>query len=793
MNPERADFHLDPDTRLRFVMLLAELSSRFINLVPGEMDFEIEDSLRRVCELLGIDMAVLWQWSTAAPGVISPTHAYPSSSTGPGTLGLNAEEQFPWVRQQMLAGRVVVLPSLEESLPAEAAADRESALRLGIKSSLTLPLSVGGEPPVGALAFNILRAQRDWPDALVTRLQLVAQVFTNALARRRADQALRESEARLSLAADSAEAGLWALNCSTGVFWATGRARAIFQYSPDELITMERFESLIHPDDLALVRGAIERSLRTGEPVNVEYRILPGDGQLRWIASRGRPSLDASGHPGSLMGVSYDVTDRKRSEAALRLGEARLAAGADLAGLGFYEVDFGDRAIYFDARFRDLCGVPPDREEGLQALQFWIDHVHPDDRLRVMDAREQLHDGTLDRLFLEYRYLHPTDGQRWLQHVGRVAARDATGRTVRSYGVVRDITTRKRAEDALRQSYTEIERLRDRLQAESEYLKAEIRVVHQHEEVSGQSAAIRKVLRLVEQVAPTDSSVLIRGETGTGKELIAQAIHRLSPRGHNVMVKVNCAALPSGLVESELFGREKGAFTGALTRQIGRFEVADGSTIFLDEVGELPPDVQVKLLRVLQEGEFERLGSPRTIKVNARVIAATNRDLTEEVRKGHFREDLFYRLNVFPIRMPPLRERPEDIPLLVWTFLEDLSSRMGKKITQVPRPTMEALQRHPWPGNVRELRNVIEHGAIITTGDTLKVPMLGDAAPGAALPQTLADAEREHILRVLESTHWRIKGPNGAAVALGLNPATLYSRMKKLGIRPRRQTAESGR
>jgi formate hydrogenlyase transcriptional activator len=307
-------------------------------------------------------------------------------------------------------------------------------------------------------------------------------------------------------------------------------------------------------------------------------------------------------------------------------------------------------------------------------------------------------------------------------------------------------------------------------------------------DVTGKSPAIRKVLRQVEQVALTDSSVLIRGETGTGKELIAQAIHRLSPRGRHVMVKVNCAALPSGLVESELFGREKGAFTGALTRQVGRFEVADGSTLFLDEVGELPPDVQVKLLRVLQEGEFERLGSPRTIKVNVRVIAATNRDLTDEVRKGRFREDLYYRLNVFPIRMPPLRERPEDIPLLVWTFLEDLSSRMGKKITQVPRTTMDALQRHPWPGNVRELRNVIEHGAIITSGNTLKVPMLDDAAPAVVLPQTMADAERGHIQRVLESSGWRIKGPKGAAAALGLNPATLYSRMKKLGIRPRGQT-----
>jgi transcriptional regulator with GAF, ATPase, and Fis domain len=295
----------------------------------------------------------------------------------------------------------------------------------------------------------------------------------------------------------------------------------------------------------------------------------------------------------------------------------------------------------------------------------------------------------------------------------------------------------------------------------------------------------------VEQVAPTDSSVLVRGETGTGKELVAQAIHRLSPRRSHLLVKINCAALPSGLVESELFGREKGAFTGALTRQVGRFEVADGSTLFLDEIGELSLEVQAKLLRVLETGEFERLGSPRTIKVDVRVIAATNRDLAEEIKRGRFREDLYYRLNVFPIRVPALRERAEDIPLLVWTFLEELSSRMGKRITQVPRKTMEALQRHSWPGNVRELKNVIEHGAILTTGDTLRVPMLDDAAPVGAAQPTLADSERELILRALESKSWKIKGPKGAAAALGLNPSTLYSRMKKLGIRPP-GTAEGG-
>jgi formate hydrogenlyase transcriptional activator len=768
---------------LQFETLIADLSSRFINLPPGEVDREIEDALRRVCDLLGVDLAVLWQWSLAAPGVITPTHFY--YAQGDPQLGEPmSEEHFPWFRREMLAGRMASASSLEE-LPAEAAVDRENARRFGVKSNLTLPLSVGGEPPVGALGLNTTRSERDWPDALVKRLQLVAQVLTNALARRRHELNLQESEGRLSLAADSAEAGLWTLDYGTGVFWATERARAIFGYLPDEVISLERLEASVHPDDRDLVRGAIERSARAGDPVDVEYRIiLPDDARVRWISSRGRPTLDSSGRPERLTGVSIDVTKHKSAEEAFRAGQARLEAAADLAGLGFYEVDFGRGTVFVDDRFRVLCGVPPDREQGLGPVEFWMERLHPDDRARVLDLRRELHEGNLERVNVEYRYLNPTDGEKWLHQVAHVTRRDAAGHTIMTFGVLRDVTESRLREEALRQSLAEIERLKDRLQAESDYLKAEIRVVHPGGEVTGQSPAIQKVLRLVEQVAPTDSSVLVRGETGSGKELVAQAIHRQSPRRSHLLVKVNCAALPSGLVESELFGREKGAYTGALTRQIGRFEVADGSTLFLDEIGELSLELQAKLLRVLETGEFERLGSPRTIKVDVRVIAATNRDLVEEIRKGRFREDLYYRLNVFPIRVPPLRERAEDIPLLVWTFLEELSARMGKKITQVPRQTMEALQHHPWPGNVRELKNVIEHGAIVSTGDTLRVPMLDDAGPVGAPQPTLADSERTLILRALESAGWRIKGPKGAAAALGLNPSTLYSRMKKLVIRP---------
>jgi formate hydrogenlyase transcriptional activator len=356
--------------------------------------------------------------------------------------------------------------------------------------------------------------------------------------------------------------------------------------------------------------------------------------------------------------------------------------------------------------------------------------------------------------------------------------------------LLRDITERKRAEEALQKSYDEIKQLKDRLQAESDFLKAEMKVSQIHGEIVGRSAAIKKVLHQVEQVAPADSSVLVSGETGTGKELVAQEIHRLSRRKDRLMVLVNCAALPSALVESELFGRERGAYTGALSSQVGRFEMADGSTIFLDEVGELSLEVQAKLLRVLQQGEFQRLGSPKSHRVNVRVIAATNRDLAESVRKGTFREDLYYRLRVFPIEVPPLRGRLEDIPLLVFTFMEELSIRMGKKITKVPRKVMEALQRHPWPGNIRELRNVIEHSVILTTGDTLRLSILGDSPTRSAQAVTLAEAERDHIVKSLESTGWRIKGPHGAAARLDLKPSTLYSRMQKLGIPHRRQKDE---
>ena len=293
---------------------------------------------------------------------------------------------------------------------------------------------------------------------------------------------------------------------------------------------------------------------------------------------------------------------------------------------------------------------------------------------------------------------------------------------------------------------------------------------------------MRAVLSLAEQVSRTDATVLIMGETGTGKELLAREIHAMSSRKNRPLVTVNCASLPPTLIESELFGREKGAFTGALTRMAGRFEVADGSTIFLDEIAELPLDLQSKLLRVIEEGVFERLGSTKAIHVNVRIIAATNRDVLQEVQNGDFRRDLYYRLNVFPIMLPPLRERPEDIPLLVWSFVRHYEKKMGKQIENIPKRSMDALQHYPWPGNVRELRNVIEHAMIVSRSKVLDVRIPSMSNVEQAEIGNLEAVERRHILTALQKSGWRITGAGGAAEALGLKRTTLQSRMKKLGI-----------
>ncbi len=334
-------------------------------------------------------------------------------------------------------------------------------------------------------------------------------------------------------------------------------------------------------------------------------------------------------------------------------------------------------------------------------------------------------------------------------------------------------------------AFQEIAELKDKLAKEKLYLEEEIRTEHGFEDIIGESNPLRNVLKQVEVVAPTDSTVLIQGETGTGKELIARAIHRLSSRGQRTFVKLNCAAIPTGLLESELFGHERGAFTGAISQKAGRFELADKGTIFLDEVGEIPLELQSKLLRVLQEQEFERLGSTKTIRVNVRLIAATNQDLKGLVEAKQFRSDLYYRLNVFPVTLPPLRERPEDIPILVRYFTQHYAIRMKKNIQSVPAKTLEVLSRYAWPGNIRELENLVERSVILTQGTDLQVPiseLLEQSRLAVMAAATLEEAEREQILRALHETKWIIGGPGGAAARLGLKRTTLQSKMQKLGI-----------
>ena len=446
----------------------------------------------------------------------------------------------------------------------------------------------------------------------------------------------------------------------------------------------------------------------------------------------------------------------------------------------------------------------PSADLGLPAGEFrrtftareWVQRMHPDDGQPVDRAVQSvLRRRTVYQT--EYRTRRPDGGYSWWEERGAPAEfRD--GQPVRWVGVVRNITQRKQAEEQLRRALQEVAALKAAIEAENVVLREEIASTGPTAEVVGKSAVLKRVLQEVEQVAGTNAPVLITGETGTGKELVAHAIHRASPRRDRLLVSVNCAALAPTLVESELFGHEKGAFTGAGARRLGRFERAHMGTILLDEVGELAPDVQAKLLRVLQSGEFERVGSSETMRIDVRVIAATNRDLEHEVTRGRFREDLYYRLRVFPIRVPPLRERREDIPLLVAYLVEKKRAALGKRVDRIPRQTMEVLTAYDWPGNVRELENVIERAVILSRGSALVVDRAfvgaaGDRARATPTTQpaggvdttatTLAATEREHILRICEACGWRIKGPGAAAERLGLNPSTLYFRMKKLGIK----------
>jgi chemotaxis protein methyltransferase CheR len=471
-----------------------------------------------------------------------------------------------------------------------------------------------------------------------------------------------------------------------------------------------------------------------------------------------------------------------RAKAALRTSDERYLLALAGSTDGLWDWDLLSDTVFYSDRFKEILGYSS--EDFPSTIDSFRSLLHPEDAEFSWAAIER-HLQERAPYKVEYRLRTKSGEYLWFLARGQ-AIWNTEGKAIRMSGSIQDITERKQAELNLKTALSEIKELKEKLEVERAYLQEEIKLEYNYENIIGQSDGLNYVLYKVEQIASSDTTVLVLGETGTGKELVARAIHGLSPRKDRALVKVNCATLPANLIESELFGHEKGAFTGAHTRQLGRFEIANGATLFLDEIGELPIELQTKLLQVIQDGEFERLGSSGTIKVDVRVIAATNRNLEAEVREGRFREDLWYRLNIFPITVPPLRERMEDIALLVDFFVNKISKRLGKSIESIPTSVMNTLQNYGWPGNVRELENVLERAVINSSGlklrlvDELKKPYKEDLTTPL---KTLEEVERDYIVRVLEQANWKVSGPNGAAEILGLNRSTLRARIRKLGIR----------
>jgi PAS domain S-box-containing protein len=503
------------------------------------------------------------------------------------------------------------------------------------------------------------------------------------------------------------------------------------------------------------------------------------------------PLFDERGKPRGAVGVSIDLTELKQTEKALRESEIRFRMVYERSPVGIALVDSQTgRFLQVNSKFCEITGR--NEQDLLQSDLAAI--THPDDIGPTNKYLRDLDEEAPSKPGLEKRYLRPDGSVRWVKVLA--VPMWSKGDTRRWHmGLVEDITERKKSEESIARLMQEVCDGKKKLAEEKLYLEQEINTELGYGEIVGRSKALQAVMENVTRVASSDATVLLLGETGTGKELIARAIHRASQRANTSFIKMNCAAIPSGLLESELFGNEKGAFTGAVSKKIGRLELADKGTLFLDEIGDISLTLQPKLLRVLQDQEFERLGGTQTLKVNFRLIAATNVDLGQAVREKEFRSDLYYRLNVFPIHIPPLRERREDIHLLVRHFVSKCARRMNKSITSIPKKTMDALVGWDWPGNVRELENFVERSVILTRGSVLVAPLseMRPASTGAGakkevankIDETLKTTETEHILRALRESRGQIGGPRGAAMRLGLKRTTLQSKLKHLNIDPR--------
>ncbi len=672
----------------------------------------------------------------------------------------------------------------------------------GVQAACLLPLTTARRR-LGSLGFGEERA-RTYSEDEVRYLSLVADqvalAIENALReqeQRQSEDQLRKQKAHFEKLFELAPEAIVLRDVDNRVLRANREFTNLFGFTVEEALG-RNISELIVPDgawdESELLRAALGR----GERVNAELIRKRKDGKRLVVSFVAAPVQVDGGSP-EIYGIYRDISERKKAEEALRRSEAYLAEGQRLSHTGSWARCVSTGEIYFSQESFRIFGLDPNTNMTLDRL---LKRVHPEDRPKFEDVIRQATGGASD-FETDYRIVRDDGTARHLHVLGH-PVKNAAGNLSEFVGTLIDVTEQMTSRKALEDAFAEINRLKDQLFEENIALRQEIDEASMFDEIVGKSAALQKVLKELETVGPTDSTVLIHGETGTGKELVARAIHNLSGRRSNAFVKVNCAAIPTGLLESELFGHERGAFTGAIAQRIGRFELAQHGTVFLDEIGEIPLELQPKLLRVLQEREFERLGSSRTMRTDARLIAATNSDLFTMVGEHKFRSDLFYRLNVFPIHVPALRERPEDIPLLVRYFAELFSRRMKKSIETIPAEAMTALIAYDWPGNVRELQNVIERAVILSRHGVLRIPAADlkisrSVAPVNGESVTLTSKRtrasipalsREQVVEALKEAQGRVGGVDGAAARLGLKRTTLIAQMKKLGVNPRTVISE---
>lgn len=808
-----------------FESLLKKLISHCAELDVIPIDQTITEMQRIICQSLEFDQSILWLFNEHGPEEIIRTHVYGSSEKVFQDNRKDEEITLPWIFCQIKKGKTLAL-EIPETLPKEAFQDKETLRKQGIKAIFAAPVT-SGDSVIGILSFCCLQEKISWSKTLIRQLKLLAQIFSNALDLQQGRKNLQERLRFESLIADlsfrfvnlnadqldsqierAQESICKCLGIDLSAMWQWSGSAPHFLtithlYSvpggpelPTGIDGKKAFPwvykrtiagevSILYTEKMPPEAGVDQESRRSfGVKSSVVVPLCSGEdriiGLLSFDALR-EEKFWSEQIVGRLVLVGQIFTNalaRKRGELKLRENEKRLLLASGAAQVGLWVMDLNSKHVWATPETRKIFQFEPAVK--LNYNHFIEKIIEPDRGVVDQAVQEATESGKT--METKYRILLSDASVRWVSTRGKVSY-DNTGKPHQLMGTSIDITNSKQMEVQLQTQLDEIRTLKQGLEKQNKYLQQKIDVQYVHEEIIARGDEMKQVLGQMEQVAQTEATVLIEGETGTGKELVARAVHRLSNRNDLPMITVNCASLPPTLVESELFGREKGAYTGAMTKMAGRFEVADKATIFLDEVGELPLEIQAKLLRVLEQGSFERLGSTQTIQVDVRIIAATNKDLETLVSEGKFRKDLYFRLNIFPLYLPLLKDRIEDIPSLTWAFVREYEKKMGKRIDNIPHKCMDDLQQYPWPGNIRELRNVIERAFIVSKGRTLlvKVPC---SRINAKMDNDLSleEMERRYVTSVLQSTEWRISGKGSAAEILGLKRTTLQSKMKKLGI-----------